>query len=187
MKTVTDPVKCHPTMTDDCAVCVLPDGTEAEITTLMDLKTQEGSCGDGRCTLGEDYNKCLQDCPSGSFDGLCDGIKDGLCDQDCIDEGTPEKDPDCAATTTESVTTTQEASVTTYPVPTTIPEPETTTPPNAKPFDILSYLPYALALVVLVIVAYFIHQKGEDAKIKKEREEFSQWKEAEDKNRERKI
>jgi hypothetical protein len=59
--------------------------------------------------------------------------------------------------------------------------PTSTTLPTGdeKPFNILSYLPYAIVLTVLVIAAYFIHKKTADAKIKKEREEFMKWKETE--------
>ena len=48
---------------------------------------------------------------------------------------------------------------------------------NDKPFDILSYLPYALVLIILLIAAYLVHKKSDDAKIKKERDEFLKWKE----------
>ncbi len=105
--------------------------------------------------------------------------------------------------TTEPIPTTQEIIVTTYPeppttieTPTTNPEPETTPPETtqttinagttttiipattspAKPFDILSYLPYALILIVLAIAAYFIYKKADDDKIKREREDFLKWK-----------
>lgn len=93
LKTISDSEKCSsiPASTE-CAVCVLKNGTEVEVTKLMDLSFEEGICGDGRCVLGENHNNCPQDCPSGSFDRYCDGIADGLCDPDCI----AETDPDCA-------------------------------------------------------------------------------------------
>ena len=74
-----------------CAVCVLEDEEEVEVTKLMGLSFEEGICGDGRCVLGESYEACSQDCPSGFLDSYCDGIKDDLCDPDC----TFETDPDC--------------------------------------------------------------------------------------------
>ncbi len=36
-----------------------------------------------RCEEYENYNSCLDDCPSGSKDGYCDTILDGKCDSDC--------------------------------------------------------------------------------------------------------
>ena len=51
---------------------------------------------------------------------------------------------------------------------------------NEKPLDILSYLPYVIVLIVLVIAAYFIRKKSDDAKIKKERDEFLKWKDKKD-------
>jgi putative hemolysin len=47
----------------ECLLCVLPNGTMAEVTTLMDLKVQEGICGDGACVIGETHESCPQDCP----------------------------------------------------------------------------------------------------------------------------
>ncbi len=77
-----------------CAFCVLEDGTEAEMTTLMNLSFAEGGCGDGFCTLGaEHFGSCPQDCPSGGSDGYCDGVVDGKCDPDCQ----AGQDSDCAA------------------------------------------------------------------------------------------
>ena len=78
----------------DCTVCVLPDGTEVEVTKLMGLSFGEPVCGDGMCVFPENYESCSQDCPSGSADNYCDGVEDGICDPDC-EEGA---DPDCEAT-----------------------------------------------------------------------------------------
>ncbi len=74
-----------------CAVCVLSDGAEVEVTELMNLDIKESVCGDGKCVLGENYETCSQDCPSGFFDMYCDGVSDDLCDPDC----TSETDSDC--------------------------------------------------------------------------------------------
>jgi putative hemolysin len=77
-----------------CAFCVLQDGSEAEMTALMNLSFAEGGCGDGFCTLGaEHFGTCPQDCPSGGSDGYCDGVADGKCDPDCQ----AGQDSDCAA------------------------------------------------------------------------------------------
>jgi len=90
-KTVNDPAKCLKFLTDSCAVCVLPDGREVEVTELMGLVLAETVCGDGVCGIPENYKTCPRDCPSGSSDGFCDGIKDGRCDPDCR----AGQDPDC--------------------------------------------------------------------------------------------
>lgn len=42
-------------------------------------------------SLNENYFTCVEDCPSGSFDGVCDLIDDGICDKDCVDDA----DIDC--------------------------------------------------------------------------------------------
>jgi ABC-type uncharacterized transport system permease subunit len=52
---------------------------------------------------------------------------------------------------------------------------------SSESFDIFLYLPYVLVLIVLVIAAYLIHNKRENAKIKEEREKFLKWKEKQDK------
>jgi len=92
IKTVKDPKKCASLpLGIKCAVCVMKDGKEVEVTKLMNLNFEEGVCGDGKCSLGEYYKTCPQDCPSGSFDRYCDGLSDGVCDPDCL----PSMDPDC--------------------------------------------------------------------------------------------
>ena len=95
IKTIEDWDKCIRLFSDKCAVCVLGDGSEIEVTELMGLSFEETTCGDGSCGIPENYNTCSEDCPSGSYDFYCDGVKDGKCDQDCIDKNTPEDDPDC--------------------------------------------------------------------------------------------
>jgi putative hemolysin len=49
-------------------------------------------CGDGLCKLGENYENCKADCPSGFKDSYCDSIIDGRCDSDCKIEA----DVDCS-------------------------------------------------------------------------------------------
>lgn len=80
---------------NDAVYCILPDKTEKDIVTLMNLSFEETTCGDGSCGLPENYLSCPVDCPSASYDGYCDGIADNKCDEDCIDFETPEKDKDC--------------------------------------------------------------------------------------------
>jgi putative hemolysin len=91
IKTVRDPKKCIRFLLDECAVCVLKNGTEVEVTELMNLSFAETVCGDRICGLPENYKTCPEDCPSGSWDAFCDGVKDERCDPDC----TIETDPDC--------------------------------------------------------------------------------------------
>lgn len=82
---------CHPFATPSCAACILEDGSEVEVTRLMNLSFNEATCNDGRCGFPEDFQSCPGDCPTGGLDGTCDGIRDGRCDPDC--EGAA--DPDC--------------------------------------------------------------------------------------------
>ncbi len=91
MKTIKDRKKCAHLLSPKCAVCILPDNREIEVTKLMQLELKEGVCGDGKCVLGENYKNCPKDCPSGGADGYCDKVKDGICDPDCIKK----EDPDC--------------------------------------------------------------------------------------------
>ena len=79
---------------DQCLVCILPDGTQAEVTQLMNLSFAETRCGDGSCGMPENTITCPADCPTGGWDHLCDGIRDGRCDPDCP-EG--DGDPDCGS------------------------------------------------------------------------------------------
>jgi len=91
IKTITDEDKCSSIFSDDCAVCVLTNGTETEVTKLMELSFSAGYCGDGICDVGEDHGNCPQDCPSGKYDFYCDGLEDEICDPDCDQDS----DPDC--------------------------------------------------------------------------------------------
>jgi putative hemolysin len=77
----------------DCTVCVLPDGSETEVTKLMGLDVGETTCGDGSCGMPENFSNCPRDCPSGGSDNFCDGVQDQRCDFDCVERG--ESDPDC--------------------------------------------------------------------------------------------
>lgn len=128
IKTVSDPDKCDSIMDMDCGVCVLEDGSEVEITELMDLNTKEGVCGDGKCVLGETHEICPGDCPSGSLDGFCDAIIDGKCDPDCMGN----EDSDCGSVTTTLIPeeTTTRVPITTLPPESTTEPSETTIPPE---------------------------------------------------------
>lgn len=95
IKIGSDYEECGAISSNKCSLCVLPDGSEIEVTTLMNLSFREGLCGDFRCVLGENYINCPTDCPSGSVDLYCDGILDGICDEDCIFDKTPYLDSDC--------------------------------------------------------------------------------------------
>jgi putative hemolysin len=96
IKTISDGEKCSSIFSLDCAVC-LNNGKETEVTELMGLSFEEGTCGDNKCTLTESYLTCPKDCSSGIKDRYCDKVKDDLCDPDC----SYEEDPDCKAPITE--------------------------------------------------------------------------------------
>ncbi len=99
LKVVKNADKCIRFLTSECAVCVLENGTQVEVTQLMGLTLKETTCGDGNCGFPEDHEKCPEDCPSGSYDGYCDKIQDGICDLDCASE---EEDADCKGMITEN-------------------------------------------------------------------------------------
>jgi len=106
IKTIKDREKCGKFLTDECAVCILENGTEVEVTDLMNLSFRETVCGDGTCGMPENYETCPKDCPSGSYDNFCDGIKDGKCDPDCKEkygESAIKMDPDCAEILNETI------------------------------------------------------------------------------------
>jgi putative hemolysin len=129
-KTISDTDKCSSIFSEECAVCVLGNKTEVEVSQLMKLDFGVGSCGDGVCSLGENYENCPEDCPSGSFDMYCDGVKDGICDPDC----TPKTDSDCLATTTTT----------------------TTAPPRPPSKPIYIYL--FIVVVIIAIIAFFLYK-----------------------------
>lgn len=124
IKTVNDPQKCALFGLPTCAVCVLADGSEVEVTQLMNLTFTEGQCGDGTCGYPENYDTCPKDCPSGGLDGYCDGLKDGICDPDCLNQNKTSQDPDCPTTTT----TVPKATPTTVKGTTATARPTTTLP-----------------------------------------------------------
>lgn len=82
----------HSDVCKDCAVCILPDGSEQEVTKLMGLSVRETTCGDGTCGTSENFGNCPQDCPSGDRDDFCDGVQDGACDVDCVEMGGSDQD-----------------------------------------------------------------------------------------------
>ncbi len=62
LRTVQSDEICLVFLTDSCAVCVQPDGSQVEVTALMKLRFDESSCGDGTCGFPEDFESCPQDC-----------------------------------------------------------------------------------------------------------------------------
>jgi len=97
IKTVKNFDLCFPKyLIDECAFCILPNGSEIEVSILMNLDFRETYCGDKICGFGENFENCPMDCPSGSMDAYCDGEKDGICDPDCVFLNITYSDPDCA-------------------------------------------------------------------------------------------
>lgn len=82
-------------ITEECIMCIFPNGTKINVIKLMNLSFEETFCGDNVCGFPENYFTCPQDCSSGSFDKVCDGIEDNKCDPDCILFNQIEKDLDC--------------------------------------------------------------------------------------------
>jgi hypothetical protein len=95
VKTVQNGEICSNIWSGKCAVCIMQNGTQVEVSRLMGLHFEETTCGDGACSDPENFTTCPKDCPSGSGDGFCDGVADGKCDPDCIN-GTG--DMDCKTT-----------------------------------------------------------------------------------------
>lgn len=93
IKTVIDNEKCSYIFSSECALCILPNGTEVEVAELMNLNFNASVRGDGTCGMPENFKTCPEDCPSGGIDDYCDGVADGICDPDCEESG--EYDPDC--------------------------------------------------------------------------------------------
>lgn len=84
-KTVASPATCIAFNMQSCAVCVENDGSETEVTKLMNLSFQETTCGDGSCGFPENPRSCPADCPQSGADGICQDTLDFRCDPDCID------------------------------------------------------------------------------------------------------
>jgi len=63
LKTLSNNSKCASIYSPDCAVCVLSNGTEVEVTKLMSIEKLEVKCGNNVCEPNENYNNCPQDCP----------------------------------------------------------------------------------------------------------------------------
>jgi len=101
IKTVSDPEKCLKFLTDECAVCVLADGSEVEVTDLMGLDFRETFCGDGVCGFPETYLDCPADCPPDGPDGYCNtDYRDS--DEDCIPDDSEEEETVLVPTKTPS-------------------------------------------------------------------------------------
>jgi Domain of unknown function (DUF333). len=100
LKTIEDNEACSGIFTYECAVCIVEDRKEVEVTELMNLSFIESVCGDETCGVPENFATCPQDCPSGELDEYCDGVADNLCDPDCEETGT--FDPDCKTPTPTS-------------------------------------------------------------------------------------
>ncbi len=157
----------------ECLLCILPNGTTAEVTSLMNLNLQEGKCGDGACVLGETYENCPQDCPA-----------------------TPTTIEEVSTIPTEETTTRPPESTTVPETTTTTESPMTTVPQNlcgngkcdatenadscskdcAKPTGLSDYLPYIVIIAVLLSILYVSKKKLDEKKIAKEKEEFEKWK-----------
>lgn len=82
-KTVTNSMTCFPFGIPTCAVCVQKDGTEVEVTKLMNLSFDETTCGDGSCGFPENFQSCPADCLPSGPDDVCQKAVDLKCDPDC--------------------------------------------------------------------------------------------------------
>ena len=61
IKTLYNTSKCVSIYSRDCAVCILKNGTEVEVTQLMSLE-KIIKCGNDICETNENYNNCPADC-----------------------------------------------------------------------------------------------------------------------------
>jgi putative hemolysin len=152
LKSVTDLEKCSGVPFGECSVCVLEDGQEVEVTKLMKLSFQEGTCGDGKCVLGENYQNCAKDCPSGSRDGYCDGVSDRICDPDCQ----AEKDVDCLKSVCGNNKCESDENFQTCPKDCKESPP---LPPGKKGNKIGEYLLYGGIVVIAVVVIILVIRK----------------------------
>jgi len=78
IRTVIDGEKCSSIYTSECAVCVLEDETEVEVSELMGLTFWDAVCGDGICGFPEDSETCSEDCPPPFPWALVGGIIGGI-------------------------------------------------------------------------------------------------------------
>ena len=159
------------------------------------------ACGDALCDVGENFQYCPQDCPSGGRDGYCDKQPDGKCDPDCART----EDPDCvcnrngvcdfllgenyASCPQDCPSGEQDAYCDKQADgkcdPDCSPTEDTDctiAPVPDKPAtqDYSSYAVYGAAgIAVLVLIAtgaFFLHRKKQKANIDNERQEFERWK-----------
>ena len=62
LKTISDIDKCSSIFSEDCAVCVLKEGAEIEVSKLLGFEIQLESCGNKICDSRENLQNCPQDC-----------------------------------------------------------------------------------------------------------------------------
>jgi putative hemolysin len=170
----------------ECLICILPNGSSAEVTSLMNLDIQEAKCGDGICVLGmETHESCPQDCPV-----VATTLEEVSTTQRYIPT-TLEETTMPPQTTQPTITTTMEQPQET----TSIPETTTTLadlcgnsvcdpsenfdscPQDcSKPTGPVDYLPYIVIIVVLLLILFVVKKKLDEKKIAKEKAEFEKWK-----------
>jgi len=63
IKTLFNDTRCSYVYSIDCAACVLTNGTEIEVTQLMESMEPKTKCGNKICEFGENYDICPEDCP----------------------------------------------------------------------------------------------------------------------------
>ncbi len=64
IKILTNHSKCLSIYSLECSACVLENGTEVEVTSIMELEVfEKGKCGNGICEINENYDICPDDCP----------------------------------------------------------------------------------------------------------------------------
>jgi putative hemolysin len=171
--------------TAECLICILPNGTKAEVTSLMNLDVNEGICGDGACVIGETPESCPQDCPA-----VATTMEDVTTTQWDIPT-TVEETTMPPQTTQPTITTTTEQPQETTSIPktsTTLPdlcgnsvcdssESFDSCPQDcSKPTGPVDYLPYIVIIVVLLLILFVVKKKLDGKKIAKEKAEFEKWK-----------
>jgi len=152
------------------------------------IEPVKAECGSGLCDSGEDYKSCPDDCSSGGADGYCDGVKDGICDSDCErtgdedclcnGDGTCEKgyenyktcSSDCPSGSSDGYCDGVKDGICDI-------DCAKDSDSDCNRADILSYLPYVVAgLLVVVVLVYVGRKKSEARRVEEEREEFLKWK-----------